>query len=264
MYAARPANYNPLSSDPRGQGAAMPVGQQHPRPPAAAGPTRAGHLHGPAHAVAAGALGGLDLPLDAGGLVVGQDRDGQPVVVRVFRPRPTRVGAFGNVHVVMLLAFRALALGAQVVVVSPRPAVWAALAQAAPPGPAWVSPTPPAGSVLRPSLLVEDTGVGQGRVRHDLGTWQCAITVEPSVTDAVEPTLAACDLVLVQRAAVQAARPLRDTLSLPPDALRWLPQMPDDVLAVAAPGQLRFVRVVPTQVELTTFGPLPGHGDQRR
>lgn len=239
----------------------MAVNRQDPRPPAVADST--GNLRCPAHTLAAEALHNLDLPTSDGGLVVGQEPDGQPVVVRLFRKRPTRVAAFGGVHVVMLLAFRALAHGAQVVVISPRPPAWAPLVQAAPPGPAWVtvvppgSATPPAGSMLRPSLLVEDTGVGQSRVRHDLGTWQSAISVEPSVTEAVTPTLASCDLAIVQRPALQAARPLQDAFALPPDALRWLPQMPDDVLALAVPGKLRFVRVVPTQVEQATFGPPP-------
>lgn len=245
---------------------AAPAGNAgHPWSPVATGPVRAADLHRPAHTVGRAALPGLELPLAGGGLVVGQDRDGQPVVARVFRQRPTRVGVFGNVHVVTLLAFRALAHGAQVVVVSPRPPAWAPLVRAAPAGP-WVtvvppgSPTPPSGSVLRPSLLVEDTGVGQSRVRHDLGAWQCGVSVEPSLTDAVGPALAACDLVVVQRAALQATAPLRDALALPVDALQWLPQMPDDVFALAAPGALRFVRVAPTQVELATFGPPPAQG----
>lgn len=212
------------------------------------------------HVVPVGSLPALDVPVRQGGLVVGQDPSGQPVILRLFRPAPVRIAVFGAGYFATLLSFRALAQGAQVVVVTARPARWAALVHAAPPGPAWVavvppaSATPPAGSVLRPSLLVEDVEVGQGGIRHDLGSWQAALTLEPAVTDATIPAIRAFDLVVLARPTVAALRPLREVFRLPAEAVRWLPQMPDDVLALAAPGRCAFLRVVPSQVEQATFG----------
>lgn len=205
----------------------------------------------------------LDLAVERGGLVMGQEPDGASVILTLFRAVPVRIGVFGSGYLVNLLSFRALAQGAQVVIVTARPPQWAPLVRAAPPGPAWVavvppaSPTPPAGSMLRPSLLVEDADVGQGGVRHDLGAWQASVTFEPAITDTAVPALRSFDLAVLARPSPQALRPLQDAFRLPAESLRWLPQMPDDVLAVAVPGRCRFIRLVPTQVERATFGPPP-------
>lgn len=214
------------------------------------------------HRLPVEALPALDVPTDRGGLVVGQDPNGQSVVLRLFRPAPVRIGVYGAGYFVTLLAFRALAHGAQVVVVTARPGPWAPLVRAAPPGPAWVSvlppasPTPPAGSMLRPSLLVEDADVGQGGVRHDLGTWQAAVTFEPVLTDAAQ-SMRSFDLAVLARPGRLSLRPVQDAFRLPADAVRWLPQMPDDVLALVTPGRCGFVRLVPSAVEQTTFGRPP-------
>ncbi|HEX5497209.1 MAG TPA: hypothetical protein VFX70_21815 [Mycobacteriales bacterium] len=220
----------------------------------------------PPHVLPVGSLPALDLPAARGGVVAGREPGGSPVTLRLFRATPVRIGVFGAGYFVNLLAFRAFAQGAQVAVVTARPARWAPLVRSAPPGPAWVtvvppaSPTPPAGTMLRPSLLVEDVDAGQGGPRHDLGAWQAGLTLEPAITDTAGragTAMRSCDLAVLTRPGAHALRPVQDAFRLPAEELRWLPQMPDDVLAVAVPGRCRFVRLVPTQVERATFGPPP-------
>lgn len=200
----------------------------------------------------------LDPVVTRGGMHIGQEGR-NPLVVRLFRSRPTQVGLFSSTYVAMVLAHRALALGAQVVVVSGRPAAWQPLVRAAPVGPAWVtvvplnSTTPPSGTMLRPTLIVDDVGV-TGGARRDLGQWQTALTLRAYVTPQVVGQLHSYDLLALQRTAAEAVGPVRAAYSLPADATQWLPRMPDDTVALASSGQMRFVNLSPTQVELHAFG----------
>jgi type VII secretion protein EccE len=92
------------------------------------------HLEGlagtlPLALVAAGArprpaLDGWELSLGEAGLMVGANRHGGAVTVRLFRPESTRVLLVGGVRAAQLLALRAMALGALVVVQTARPRVW--------------------------------------------------------------------------------------------------------------------------------------------
>src|SRR5205085_2455815 len=71
------------------------------------------------------------LPMQPGiggdGVMIGIDRHGVPLAVRLFRLEPTRVSLVGGPVCAQLLTLRALAVGAQVVVQSTRPQAWEAL-----------------------------------------------------------------------------------------------------------------------------------------
>ncbi|WP_240942094.1 type VII secretion protein EccE [Planosporangium thailandense] len=73
-------------------------------------------------------LAGLELPPCGDGLAMGVNRHGEPTPVRLFRSEPTRVALFG-LRYAQLLALRALALGARVVVWTGRPQAWEAFAR---------------------------------------------------------------------------------------------------------------------------------------
>jgi len=211
------------------------------------------------HVLPVEALPQLDMPIAHGGLVIGQEGQQQPVVVQLFRNRPGYLGVFAAAYVVRLLAFRALALAAQVAVLTPRPAVWQPLAGAAPPG--WVvpgppgAPTPPAGTPIGPSLVVDDAGMGEGQLRSDLGAWQTQVVLRPFATPQMASQLRSFDLVVLQRTQPEAVPPLQVSFGLPEQTALWLPQMPDDTVAVISPGQVRFVNLAPTAAERTAFGP---------
>jgi hypothetical protein len=211
----------------------------------------------PAHVLPADALPQLDVPIDPGGLVLGREGQ-QPVVVRLFRDRPTYVGLFASAYVARVLAFRALAVAAQVAVMTPRPAVWQPLIRSAPAG--WVvpappgTPTPPAGTPIGPSLVLDDAGMGEGQLRGDLGAWQAQVVVRPFATPHSIGQLRSYDAVALQRVQPEAVQPLQLTFGLPDQTAQWLPQMPDDTVAVLAGGQVRFVNLTPTPAELSAFG----------
>jgi hypothetical protein len=204
------------------------------------------------------ALPQLDMPINPGGLVIGHEGQQQPVTMHLFRNRPTYVGVFAAAYVGRLLAFRALAMAAQVAVVTPRPAVWQPLVQVAPPG--WVvqappgSATPPAGTPIGPSMVLDDAGMGDGPLRGDLGAWQTQVVLRPFVTPQLASQLRSFDVVAMQRVQPEAVPALQATFGFPVQTAQWLPQMPDDTIAVISAGQVRFVNLVPTPAERTAFG----------
>lgn len=69
-------------------------------------------------------LEGLHLPVGTSGLMLGRNRHGNPVVARLFRPEQTRVLLVGGVRCAQLVALRAMALGARVMVQTARPRAW--------------------------------------------------------------------------------------------------------------------------------------------
>jgi hypothetical protein len=216
-------------------------------------PTVIGHVLPP------DALAQLDVPVSHGGLVIGHQGQQQPVTVQLFRNRPCYLGVFAAAQVAKLLAFRALAMAAQVAVVTPRPAVWQPLSGVAPRG--WVvlappgAPTPPAGTPIGPSLVLDDAGVGEGQLRGDLGAWQTQVVLRPFATPQLATQLRSFDLVVLQRTQPEAVPPLQVSFGLPEQSAQWLPRLPDDTVAVVTPGEVRFVNLAPTGTELSAFGP---------
>jgi hypothetical protein len=108
---------------------------------------------------------GSDLPAVPAGLMVGRNRQGHSVQARLFRPAPTLVLLVGGLPGAQLLAFRAIAAGARVLVRSTRPQAWEPFVRgAAAPGKSITVMPPnrlldiPAGSPLRPTLTIVDTG----------------------------------------------------------------------------------------------------------
>ena len=107
----------------------------------------------------------LHLPIGTSGLMLGRNRHGNPVVIRLFRPEHTRVLLVGGVRGAQLLVLRAMALGARVVVQTARPRVWEPFVRgAAVPGES-IAVVPPGrvveiapGSALHPLLVVVDVG----------------------------------------------------------------------------------------------------------
>src|SRR6266550_5382464 len=78
---------------------------------------RGGRLHRlriGSHTASYATVARLGIPTPGTGMILGADRDRQPVQIRFFRPEPTRIALVGEVWAAHLLAFRALALGAAV------------------------------------------------------------------------------------------------------------------------------------------------------
>ncbi|MEU4419503.1 type VII secretion protein EccE [Actinoplanes sp. NPDC024001] len=113
---------------------------------------------------AEGSFDSPDLPAVPAGLMLGRNRQGNPVQARLFRPERTLVLLAGGLPAAQLLVFRALATGARVIVQSTRPQAWEPFVRgAAAPGESITVMPPnrlldiPAGSPLHPTLTVVDT-----------------------------------------------------------------------------------------------------------
>ncbi|AEV81361.1 Cortactin-binding protein 2 [Actinoplanes sp. SE50] len=138
----------------------------HPRPSAPLHPPAPEPSDGesePRPSITSEQFGRLTLPTGSSGVAVGQDRHGKPVLIPLFRPAPTRVLVVGGFRCAQLLAFRAMAVGAQVLVRTLRPGDWTAFARAtASPGVAIGIVPPdrpvdlPLASPLRPILTILD------------------------------------------------------------------------------------------------------------
>ena len=215
-------------------------------------------------AVTGGAAAGspppaLDLPPAAAGLMVGANRHGAALTVRLFRPATTRVLLVGGVPAAQLLVLRALALGARVVVQTGRPRFWEPFVRGVgtvgggvpllPPGrPVGGAP----GSPLHPLLVVVDAGP----VPPEAGpaaAWQSVLVVRDELTPADTPALARADLAILQPLDPDEAALAGAALGLGGSA-EWLTRIRDDMVAVVNRRALRWALLSPTPVESQLVG----------
>ncbi|WP_194823193.1 hypothetical protein, partial [Micromonospora sp. S-DT3-3-22] len=217
------------------------------------------------HAVSPAALARLSpSPLPAG-LVLGADRRRAAVTIRLFRPEPTRVALVGGVWAGQLVAFRALALGARVIVVTADPTTWAgfgpaALGRAADRVEVRVDdrPAPAAGTAQQPTLIVRDLPPGATRPAGfgaaTPGSWQAELTVLRRLDPGTASALRDSDLCVLQRLSADESATARQALRLPPDSGRFLQVMADDMLSLVGGGTDRHLWISQTPVEQHLLG----------
>jgi type VII secretion protein EccE len=186
------------------------------------------------------------------GLLLGHSPRGRAVLVRPFRAAPTGFTLVGSVHCAQLIVFRALGIGAEVLVSTDRPAAWTALRHALTGGEP-LTVCPPgftefrAGSPLRPILIVRDGSPEPAGPRR----WTSTMTV----LDQADPHLAeSTDLLLLQTLGPDEAALLAPLLDLGANA-GMLTSMPPDMLAVVTNRAVRWARLTPTPVEKVLIGP---------
>ncbi|MBW4703043.1 hypothetical protein [Micromonospora sp. RL09-050-HVF-A] len=281
------------TADPLTRSLASPLAAPESHPPAPPGPPPAHGLGaedvpgrgGPSgrlprlrigtHAVSPAALARLSpTPLPAG-LVLGADRRRAAVTIRLFRPEPTRVTLVGGVWAGQLVAFRALALGARVVVLTADPAGWAgfgtaALGRAADRVEIHADgrPLPTAGTAQQPVLIVRDLPPGAtapttpGSTSPDPtasgtaspGVWQAELTVLRRLDAGTAPALHDSDLCVLQRLSADESATAQQALRLPPDGGRFLQVMADDMLTLVGGGTDRHLWISQTSVEQHLLG----------
>ena len=211
------------------------------------------------HEIHAEELGDTTLTLPPAGLVLGSGQAGA-LVVRLFRSDPVRICVVSGGQLAQLIAYRALAVGAHVTVVTDAVAAWGRLVSAVPRGPAWLTVLPTgarvtaAGSLSRPSLVIDATRDHQALPRWEQGAWQTFVSVQSDLEPADEPRLRSSDLLVAQRLEPAAADVARRGFGLAKDRAGWLTQMPNGVLAVAAAGQLAFGQLALSTMEQRLFG----------
>ena len=210
-------------------------------------------------AVGGETLDNLELPTGEAGLMVGANRHGGAITVRLFRPEATRLMLVGGVRVAQLMALRAVALGARVVVQTARPRVWEPFVRGvgAPGGAIPLIPPGrpvggPPGSPLRPLLLVVDAGPAPTEAGAG-SAWQSTLVVRDELGPADVDALARADLAILQPLDPGEAALAGAALGLGGSA-DWLTRIRDDMVAVVNRRALRWALLSPTPIESQLVG----------
>ncbi|WP_433315213.1 type VII secretion protein EccE [Micromonospora sp. CA-269861] len=201
-----------------------------------------------------------ELSLGDAGMMVGTNRHGRAVTVRLFRPESTRVLLVGGVRAAQLVALRALALGALVVVQTARPRAWEPFVRGVgapggtipllPPGRAVADGV---GTALRPLLLVVDAGPVPAEAAPG-PPWRATLVVRGELTPADVDALSRADLALLQPLTSAEATLAGTALGLGGSA-EWLTRIREDMVAVVNRRALRWALLSPTPIEAQLIGP---------
>ncbi|WP_341718585.1 type VII secretion protein EccE [Micromonospora sp. FIMYZ51] len=200
----------------------------------------------------------LMLPYGSAGLMVGANRHGDAVTLRLFRPTGTRVMLVGGLPAAQLLAMRALALGARVVVQTIRPRAWEPFVRAVslpgtaiplvPPGrPVPGEPATP----LAPVLVVLDAPPPSGP-RPGVA-WQTTLLVRDELTPTDADALGRADLAVLQPLSQAEAAVAGAALGLGESA-QWLTRIRHDMVAVVNRRALRWAVLAGTPIEAQLVG----------
>jgi hypothetical protein len=208
-------------------------------------------------------LDALELSVGTAGLMLGSNRHGAPVVVRLFRPEQTRVLLVGGVGTAQLVALRAMGLGARVVVQTARPHAWEPFVRGSSvPGEsiALVSPGRvldiPAGTALHPLLVVVDVGPVGADPEPGRG-WQATLVVRDDFGPADVDLAARADLLVMQPLQPHEAALVGSALGLG-EAAGWLTRIRADMVGVINRRSVRWALLSPTPIESQLTGPGPG------
>ncbi|WP_435829719.1 type VII secretion protein EccE [Micromonospora costi] len=201
----------------------------------------------------------LDLPLGGAGLLLGANRHGTALAVRLFRPEGTRALLVGGVRLAQLVALRAMALGARVVVQTTRPRTWEPFVRGVG-APGGTIPLLPPGrplpdvtaTPLRPLLLVVDVGPVPADATPD-PPWSSTLVVRDGLTSSDVDVLGRADLAVLQPLTAGEAALAGTALGLG-DAADWLTRVRDDMVAVVNRRALRWVLLSLSSVEAHLVG----------
>lgn len=207
-------------------------------------------------------LEGLHLPVGTSGLMLGRNRHGGPVVIRLFRPEQTRALLVGGVRAAQLVALRAMALGARVVVQTARPRAWEPFVRgAAVPGES-IAVVPPGrqieiapGSALHPLLIVVDIGPVGADNRPGEG-WQATLVVRDEFSAADVDVASRADLLILQPLRPEEATLIGGALGLG-EVAQWMTRIRPDMVGVVNRRAVRWAALAHTPIETQLTGP-PG------
>lgn len=153
-------------------------------------------------------LDAVSPPGDRGGMLIGSHANGDPLTMSILRPAPTRLVTIGGLYLARQLTLRAMAIGAQVIIATGRPAAWQGIRRAVSPDgretPMFSIRRVAPFDVPRPSedmpLLVVHDGTA---VPQDLfpprSPWHTTMYVLPYLHPQAAATLNSANLVLLQR-----------------------------------------------------------------
>lgn len=204
------------------------------------------------------ALDQLQLTGLSAGFRLGRNQSGLPVSLSLFQPVPRTACLIGGMWAARLLAFRALRLGARVVVSSVETAGWAELGRAA-------TGRADRVVVLSPELAADVTASANRPVLrlHDAphppaaespAPWRTQLTVLRQLVPPHAALLNQADLVLTQRLSPNELSVAASALPLPPALAGQLSMLRDDMMATLAGTAPEFVWTEPTQYEQARVG----------
>jgi hypothetical protein len=267
---ARPADRQPPygsvpipEQDRRGRGT-----PEEPRVVVAAKPSRRDEVlmtpvRGPRHErhmLERAELDAMALPVGDDGVVIGQDQNRRPAVVGLFRPKAVDGIMVAGSYMAQLIALRAAATGARVVVETARPELWGPLAQNAGGGQQVVSVVPVrrvgalGASASSPVLLIRDCGVRPPKTSQVKTAWQTTFTLVPYLDPGFALQLGSADLVALQRISPQEASLVARLVRLGGQDVQTLPGLPDEVVLWCARHGRQYVYNIPTQLESGLLG----------
>ncbi|WCN81924.1 type VII secretion protein EccE [Micromonospora sp. LH3U1] len=205
------------------------------------------------------AMDDWELTLGDAGMMVGTNRHGGAITVRLFRPESTRVLLVGGVRAAQLVALRALALGALVVVQTARPRAWEPFVRGVGAPGGTIPLIPPGrpvadgvGTALHPLLLVVDAGPVAAEAEPG-PPWRATLVVRDELTPADVDALSRADLALLQPLNAAEAALAGAALGLGGSA-EWLTRIRDDMVAVVNRRALRWALLSPTPIESQLIG----------
>ncbi|WP_307868843.1 type VII secretion protein EccE [Micromonospora sp. C95] len=196
-----------------------------------------------------------EVPFGAAGLVIGVNRHGDAVTVRLFRPESTRLMLVGGVSAAQLVAVRAMALGARVIVQTGRPHAWARFVRGTGRPVPLIRPGRPVtgepGTPLAPVLVVLDAPPPAG---PRPGTaWHTTLLVRDVLTPADADALGRVDLAVFQPLSRAEATVAGNALGLG-DAAESLTRIRPDMVAVVNRRALRWAVLARTPIEAQLVG----------
>lgn len=128
-------------------------------------------------------LDSLTLPVGDDGVVIGEDERGFPAVLGLNRPSAYDITLVGGLWTAQVLALRAAATGARIVVETGRTPAWTGLARAVGDGCVVLHEVgrvpPPGASAASPVVVVRDCGMRPPPGRAVPGPWRSVVTLLP-------------------------------------------------------------------------------------
>lgn len=210
---------------------------------------------------------------DRGGMIIGSGTEGQPLAASILRPEPTRMITVGGLYLARMIALRAMATGACVIIATGRPTAWKIVEQAAGETPEGKHVplaqirrlTPfdlPRSSEDTPLLVIHDGGAVPQELFPPRSAWQTTMYVLPYLHPQVASGAPAntADLVLLQRLALNQAELAARIWYFDPkriqSQIQQLTQLKDD--DVIALGNMLWgpIKLVTSTKEKELLGPI--------
>ncbi|RKN48693.1 type VII secretion protein EccE [Micromonospora endolithica] len=201
----------------------------------------------------------MEVTVGEAGLMLGANRHGGAVTVRLFRPEGTRIMLVGGVRAAQLIVLRAMALGARVLVQTGRPGAWEPFVRGVGAPGGMIPLLPPGrplgdevGSPLRPLLVVVDVGPTPADPAPG-PPWRATLLLRDELTATDADALGRADLAVLQPLDPAEAALAGTALGLG-DSAGWLTRIREDMVAVVNRRALRWALVSPTPIEAQLVG----------